>query len=84
MAYDLPWILSREESFRYQLLDRMRTDCKYYLGNGCRDVNRLWAKDEKTQIDYMEAIWRSFPKEGRPKWLTLKQIKEYKRLMVRK
>lgn len=32
--FDLDWILNREKKFRYQLLDRMRSDCDYYLGNG--------------------------------------------------
>ena len=27
-------ILNKDEKFRYMLLDRMRTDCEYYLGNG--------------------------------------------------
>ena len=27
-------ILNKDERFRYMLLDRMRTDCEYYLGNG--------------------------------------------------
>lgn len=78
----LECILGKEDSFRYQMLDRMRSDCEYYLGNGgssCRKF--LWAGDEKLQIDYMEAIWQSFPESGKPQWLSLEQIDEYGRAM---
>lgn len=27
-------ILNKDERFRYMLLDRMRTDCEYYLQRG--------------------------------------------------
>ena len=58
--FDLAWILSQDERFRYQLLDRMGMDCRYYLGYGNRCAKFLWAGDEKLQIAYMKAIWDSF------------------------
>ena len=39
-------ILNKDEKFRYMLLDRMRTDCEYYLGNGGRNARDLWAGGE--------------------------------------
>lgn len=30
--FDLEWILNQDERFRYQLLERMGMDCRYYLG----------------------------------------------------
>jgi len=80
--FDLDWILGRDESFRYQMLDRMRMDCKYYLGNGHKNRNQLWTGNEGEQIEYMKAIWNSFPKEGKPEWLTYEQILEFDNLMT--
>lgn len=31
-------IATHDKKYRYMLLDRMRTDCAYYLGNGNRQV----------------------------------------------
>lgn len=72
-------ILKNDESFRYQLLDRMRTDCNYYLGYGHRNEGNLWCENAAEQIKYMKAIWNSLDKK--PEWLTMKQIKEYEKEM---
>jgi len=82
--YDLEWILDHDERYRYQLLDRMRMDCNYYLGNGRIYGNHLWAgnDNEKGQIEFMKAIWTSFPDDGKPKWLTYEQILEFEEKMV--
>ena len=40
---------SATDSFKYMLLDRMKQDCNYYLGNGNRLKKYLWANDEKEQ-----------------------------------
>lgn len=71
----LEWILSHDETFRYQLLDRMRSDCVYYIWyeRSCRG-NHLWAGTVKDQISIMKGIWNSFPEDGKPEWLTLEQI----------
>ena len=45
------------------LLDRMRTDCEYYLGNGGRNARDSWAGDEQLQIEYMVAVDNSFDEE---------------------
>ena len=34
-----------EPKFRYMMLSRMKQDCDYYLGNGGRSTNHLWAQD---------------------------------------
>lgn len=72
------------ESFRYQLLSRMQSDCEYYLGCGHRLAKHLWAGDEAGQIGYMKALWNSFPSEGKPEWLSYEQILEYEKNMVTK
>jgi len=78
----LDWILSRDNHFRYQLLDRMRCDCDYYLGHGQRSKNHLWAMTEKAQIAYMKSIWNSFAEDKKPEWLTWEQILKYEKNMV--
>ena len=43
-------------SFEYQLLDRLKTDCNYYLGNGNRCEKHLWAGNVKDQIAKMKEL----------------------------
>lgn len=75
----LDWILSRDDEFRYMLLDRMRQDCEYFLGFGGRSARVLWAGDVDMQIEYMRAIWNSF--KVKPEWLSMEQIEDFKRRM---
>lgn len=77
-------ILQHDEAFRYQLLDRLRMDCEYYLGMGGRNASSLWAKDEAEQIDTMKAIWKSFTKGRKPEWLKYGQIVDYEKAMLNK
>lgn len=70
-----------EPRFRYMMLDRLKQDCNYYLGNGGRNPNSLWAADEKAQIENMKALWNTFPKEDTPEWLTWEDILEFERKM---
>jgi hypothetical protein len=75
-------LLEREPSFRYQLLDRMRTDCDYYLSYGNRCPEKLWAGNEKKQIKIMKSLWNSFPADEKPEWLTWEQIEAYEKQML--
>lgn len=70
-------VLSRDISFKLNLLGRMRGDCLYYLGYGNRNPLYLWAKDEKLQIKYMKEIHNSLPEECKPEWLTLSDIEKF-------
>ena len=36
-------VIHRDSVFRYQLLDRLRSDCEYYLNYGNRHPKTLWA-----------------------------------------
>ena len=71
--------------FRYMLLDRMRSDCEYYINvekpNNCpREYNHLWAHhDPEAQITYMRYLWESF--EEKPEWLTIGEIDEFAKAM---
>ena len=66
-----------EPKFRYMMLSRMKQDCDYYLGNGNRSTNHLWAGNEKSQIDNMIALWKTFEPDDRPEWLTWDDIEQY-------
>lgn len=72
-----------EEKFRYMMLDRLRQDCEYYLNYGNRSANSLWAGNEKNQIENMKALWKTFPYEDTPEWLTWDDILEYERKMCK-
>lgn len=71
-----------DDRFRYMLLDRMRMDCDYFLGNGQIYGNHLWAENVTAQIGYMKALWDSFPEDGKPEWLTMEQILNYEKEML--
>ena len=59
----------------YALLDRLRSDCEYYLGYGKRNANCLWARNEQEQINKMRELYDLLPEK--PEWLTREQIDEY-------
>lgn len=69
------------DKYKYMLLDRLRTDCEYFLGNGNRNVSQLWGGSVGTHIDSMLLLYDSFPEEDRPEWLTREQIKDYSERM---
>ena len=40
--------------YQYMLLDRLKTDCEYFLGNGNRNEKHLWAGSVDAQIKEMK------------------------------
>ena len=70
-----------EPKFRYMMLSRLKQDCDYYLDNGNRSTNHLWAGNEKSQIMNMIALWRTFNQEDSPEWLTWDELMDYARKM---
>lgn len=68
-------------SFKYMLLDRMKTDCNYFLGNGNRQEKDLWGNNVTEHIEDMKALWNSFTEDGKPEWLTMEQIEEFEKKM---
>ena len=73
--------VSKEKKAQYQMLGRLRSDCEYYLGYGCRNPNRLWAGNEKDQIEEMKALWLGFSETDKPEWLTWEHILDYEKQM---
>lgn len=63
--------------FNYMLLDRLRQNCKYYLGFRYRSKNCLWAGDEVEQIKTMKELYNSFPDDKKPQWITMDEIEQY-------
>ena len=67
--------LNGDDRFRYMMLNRMQSDCDYYLYTGANQPNFLWAGDAALQIAIMRALWHSLPVT--PEWLTLEQLNDY-------
>lgn len=82
---------SNEQSFEYQLLDRLRSDCDYVLNTYYRpetlgDISReerklqqkfLWANNAKDQIAKMKELYRKL--KVKPDWITLEDIANYEK-----
>lgn len=75
-------LLSRDETFRYQLLSRMQSDCDYYLGHGNRYPGCLWAGNEAEHIKIMRLLYQSFPEDRKPEWLSEADINNYEKEMA--
>ena len=71
-----------DQPFRYQMLDRMRTDCEYFLGPGVRLSKYLWTGDPQLQIAFMKVLWNSFPEGEKPEWLSFARICQMERQMM--
>jgi len=67
--------------FDYMMLDRLRSDNEYYLGNGNRNPKNLWAGSVDGQIEEMKKLWNQLPKDGKPEWLSMEDIEEYEKKM---
>jgi len=71
-----------KKRFNYQMLDRLKSDCEYYLGYGNSSKKHLHYKDEQKHIDEMKKLYNSFPKDKKPEWLTYEQILDYEKTMI--
>lgn len=70
-----------DDTFRYMMLSRMKMDCDYYLDNGGRNPDNLWAGNEKKHIENMQEIWNTFSAVDKPEWLSYEDITEYAKQM---
>ena len=70
-------LLSKDATFRYMMLDRLRTDCGYFLGNGNRNEKNLWAGNVEKQIQLMKDLYNSF--EEKPEWISMEEIESYEK-----
>lgn len=67
----------------YSMLDRLKEDNEYFLGNGNREESTLWAGNVKDQIAEMKKLWNELPKDGKPEWLSMAEIEEYEAKMTK-
>ncbi len=72
-----------DDSFRYQLLDRFRADCEFFLGNGKRRVEVLWANSVERHIRIMRELHNSFREDAKPQWMIVEQIDYYEKEMLK-
>lgn len=72
----------KEDSYRYMLLDRMRTDCNYFLGNGNGNEKVLWAGNIKDHMAVMKELWDSFDSDKKPECLSLEELSKYENQMT--
>lgn len=69
-----------EQSYAYRLLDRLRSDCDYYLGAGGRSEKHLWAGSTEKQIAKMRELYALLPEK--PEWLSEQDIDHYEQQMT--
>lgn len=74
--------LPEEMRFRYSMLGRLESDCKYFL-DGHNLEKFLWAGTVEKQIEEMRRRWNEFEEDEKPEWLTMEDIDEYEREMLR-
>lgn len=67
-----------DKVFNYQMLDRLKQDCEYFLGAGNRQEKSLHQGSIEKQIEYMKALYNSFEKDEKPEWCNMQDIKNYK------
>lgn len=73
-----------EREIDYMMLDRLRTDCNYFLGNGNGYDGHLYYKDVNKHCDEMLKLYNSFNDEDKPQWISDKQIEQYRKDMLAK
>ena len=78
-----PFVRSTYES-DYRMLGRWKMDCDYFLGCGNGYEGHLYHGTVEKICDAMEEKWNALPDDAKPEWLTMEQIKEYRRSMLAK
>lgn len=71
------------DRFAYMMLDRMKSDCLYFLGYGNRCEKHLWSGNVRDHISNMKEIWNAFPAEGKPEWLSMEDICNFEADMLK-
>lgn len=73
--------IEENNKFNYMMLDRLRTDCNYFLGNGNRHEKHLWADSVQSHIEEMKRIHNAFNEDEKPEWLSYSDILAYEKEM---
>lgn len=77
---DIDNLNERDYTFEYRLLERLRSDCEYFLGEGMRAEKHLWAGNVTAQIDKMWELYNEVTEK--PEWFTKEQIESYQERMM--
>jgi len=78
---DKPFVRHPREN-DYMMLDRLRSDCKYFLGYGYGYEGHLYYKNVNEHCDAMKKLYNSFSEEDKPEWLTEEEIEKYRADML--
>lgn len=68
----------KDDQFKYMMLSRLESDCKYYIDRG-QSERQLYTGDKTTHIELMKVIWNSLTEK--PEWLSMEQINDYAKQM---
>lgn len=79
ISTEIDWLTSRDEKFRYMMLDRLRCDCEYFLGYGQGRLS-IVGGNIFYHIRTMKALWISLPEK--PQWLSYFEILQYQDKMM--
>lgn len=71
----------KDSKFKYMLLDRLKQDCEYFLGNGNGAEKHLWAGNIDDQIKLMKDLYNSFSDSQKPEWISMEDIEKYEEEM---
>ena len=71
----------KDSKFKYMLLDRLKQDCEYFLGNGNGAEKHLWAGNIDDQIKLMKDLYNSFSDDQKPEWISMEDIEKYEKEM---
>lgn len=82
MFYTNKDFVNETKTFRYQMLDRLKSDCEYFLGMGHRSLKYLYNNDINAHINLMRDLYYSFDATEKPTWIDLKLINEYENRML--
>lgn len=74
--------LKEDSEFDYKMLDRLKSDCEYFLGNGNSYEKHLHQGNVENQIAKMKEIYNSL--KEKPEWLTMEDIENYEKEMLAK
>ena len=74
-------LTNKPNDFKYAMLSRMISDCRYFLGNGNRAEKHLWAGNVEDQVTLMKALYNSFKDDEKPEWTSMNEIEELEKEM---
>ncbi len=75
-------ILSKGPSFAQQMVGRLLSDIKYFLGNGNRNEKHLWARNVESHINIMKGVHNGLEEKDKPDFITIEEIEDYEKQML--